>query len=137
MHVNPGEIVTIDANGIHSRFFDGPKAVPPAHCIFEQVYFANPSSRIFGQNVHLVRSRMGKQLAIEAPADADLVIPVPNCARCAAGGFAEQSGIPYARGFTVSHYAGRSFIEPEQPMRNLAVKMKLNVIREVVVSPNS
>ncbi len=128
--VEPGEIITLDKNGLHSRFYA--KGGRPAHCIFEQVYFADPSSTIFGENVHLVRSEMGRQLAREAPVEADLVTPVPNCARCAAGGYAEESGIPYSRGFTVSHYAGRSFIEPEQPMRDLAVKMKLNVIREVV-----
>jgi len=130
--VEPGEIVTIDETGLHSRYFDGPVAVTPAHCIFEQVYFADPSSTVFGENVHLARTRMGQQLAREAPASADLVIPVPNCARCAAGGYAQESGIPHARGFTVSHYAGRTFIEPQQPMRDLAVKMKLNVIKEVV-----
>ena len=130
--VEPGEIVTVDRRGLRSRFFDGPQAVPPAHCIFEQVYFADPSSLVFGENVHLVRTEMGRQLAREAPAEADLVIPVPNCARCAAGGYSQQSGITYARGYTVSHYAGRTFIEPEQPMRDLAVKMKLNVIKEVV-----
>jgi amidophosphoribosyltransferase len=130
--VAPGEIVVLDKDGIHSRYFDGPKTVTPAHCIFEQVYFADPSSTIFGENVHRVRHEMGRQLAREAPADADVVLPVPNCARCAAGGYSEESGIAYDRGFTVSHYAGRSFIEPEQPMRDLAVKMKLNVIRDVV-----
>ncbi len=134
--VEPGEIVTIDKNGLHSRHFDGAhediQHQKPAHCIFEQVYFADPSSMVFGENVHLVRHAMGQQLAREAPADADLVIPVPNCARCAAGGYAEEIGIPYGRGFTVSHYAGRSFIEPEQPTRDLAVKIKLNVIQEVV-----
>jgi len=130
--VEPGEIVTIDKNGLHSRFYDPPQNTTPAHCIFEQIYFSDPSSTIFGENVHLVRHAMGKQLAREAPVDAEVVIPVPNCARCAAGGYAEQIGIPYGRGFTVSHYAGRSFIEPEQPTRDLAVKMKLNVIQEVV-----
>ena len=130
--VEPGEIVTLNKDGVSSRFFDGPGATKPAHCIFEQVYFADPSSTIFGENVHMVRAEMGRQLAREAPADADVVIPVPNCARCAAGGYSEESGIPYDRGFTVSHYAGRTFIEPTQPMRDLAVKMKLNVIKEVV-----
>jgi len=130
--VEPGEIVTLCEKDISSRFFDGPKAVTPAHCIFEQVYFSDPSSTVFGENVNQVRHEMGRQLAREAPAEADLVIPVPNCARCAAGGYSEQSGIPYARGFTVSHYAGRSFIEPEQTMRDLAVKMKLNVIKETI-----
>lgn len=130
--VEPGEIVTIDDRGLHSRFFDGPGQTTPAHCVFEQVYFSDPSSTIFGENVHLARTAMGRQLAREAPVDADLVIPVPNCARCAANGYAHESGIHYARGFTVSHYTGRSFIEPDQPMRDLAVKMKLNVIKEVV-----
>jgi amidophosphoribosyltransferase len=130
--VEPGEIVTLNKNGISSRYFDRPKTVRPAHCIFEQVYFSDPSSTIFDENVHMVRAEMGRQLAREAPADADVVIPVPNCARCAAGGYSEESGIPYDRGFTVSHYAGRTFIEPTQPMRDLAVKMKLNVIKEVV-----
>ena len=132
--VEPGEIVTIDQKGLHSRFFDGPRAVTPAHCIFEQVYFADPSSDVFGENVHYVRHQMGRQLAREAPVPggADLVVPVPNCARCAAGGYSEESGIPYGRAFTVSHYAGRSFIEPQQKMRDLAVKMKLNVIKDTV-----
>ena len=130
--VEPGEIVTIDKNGLHSRFFQEPGTITPSHCIFEQVYFADPSSKIFGENVHQVRLAMGRKLAQESHVDADIVIPVPNCARCAAQGYAAESGIPYDRGFTVSHYAGRSFIEPEQPMRDLAVKMKLNVIREVV-----
>jgi len=130
--IEPGEIVRIDEKGLHSRFFDGPEAVKPAHCIFEQVYFADPSSTIFNENVHQVRTALGRQLAQEAPVEADLVVPVPNCARCAAGGYSEESGIPYGRGFTVSHYAGRSFIVPEQPMRDLAVRMKLNVIKEVV-----
>ena len=130
--VDPGEIVTLDKDGVSSRYFDPPGATKPAHCTFEQVYFSDPSSTIFGENVHVVRAEMGRQLAREAPADGDVVIPVPNCARCAAGGYSEQSGIPYDRGFTVSHYAGRSFIEPDQPMRDLAVKMKLNVIKEVV-----
>ncbi|MBN1764276.1 MAG: amidophosphoribosyltransferase [Sedimentisphaerales bacterium] len=128
----PGEIITLDDNGLHSRFFDTPGTTKPSYCIFEQVYFSDPSSTVFGENVHLVRHEMGKQLAREAPVEADIVTPVPNCARCAAGGYAEEIGIPYERGFTVSHYAGRSFIEPEQPTRDLAVKMKLNVIKEVV-----
>lgn len=130
--VEPGEIVTIDETGIHNRFFATGTAVRPSHCLFELVYFSDPSSTIFGQNVHLARREMGRQLAREAPVDADAVIPVPNCARCAAHGYADESKIPYGRGFTTSHYAGRSFIEPEQPMRDLAVKMKLNVIKEVV-----
>ncbi len=130
--VAPGEIVSIDDRGVHSEFFVQPGSVRPAHCVFEHVYFADPASDIFGENVHKVRRAMGRQLAREAPADADNVIAVPNCARCAALGFSEESGIPYTRGFVTSHYAGRSFIMPDQSLRDLAVKMKLNVIKETV-----
>lgn len=130
--VAPGEIVTLSEDGLSSRMFTEPGTVRRAHCIFEQVYFADPSSDIFGQNAHAFRVALGRQLAREAPAEADLVIPVPNCARCAAIGYSEESGLPRERGFTTSHYSGRSFIMPTQYERDLAVKMKLNVIREVV-----
>lgn len=130
--VAPGEIVTLSDNGVTSRMFVEPSQVKPAHCIFEQVYFADPSSDVFGQNVHAFRVALGRQLAREAPADADLVIPVPNCARCAAIGYSEESGLPRERGFTTNHYSGRSFIMPTQRQRDLVVKMKLNVIRDAV-----
>ena len=87
---------------------------------------------VFGQNVHLSRKAMGRRLAQEAPVEADRVVPVPNCARCAAIGYSQESGIALGRAFTTSHYAGRSFILPEQSQRDLAVKMKLNVIRDAV-----
>ncbi|MHC4091511.1 MAG: amidophosphoribosyltransferase, partial [Planctomycetota bacterium] len=96
------------------------------------IYFADPSSSVFGENVHVVRERLGRRLAREAPVEADMVMPVPNCARCAAIGYAHESGIPLGRGFTTSHYTGRSFIMPSQASRDLAVKMKLNVIKEAV-----
>ncbi len=127
--VEPGEIVTISAGGLRSRFFAEPGRVGRAHCVFEHIYFADPSSRIFGQNVHLVRLELGRVLARESPADADLVIAVPNCARCAALGYHEASGIPIGRGFTTNHYIGRSFIQPAQSIRDLTVKLKLNPIR--------
>lgn len=130
--VEPGEIVTIDKAGLSSYFFVEKGETTPAHCIFEQIYFANPSSDVFGENVHLVRKAMGRALAQEASVEADAVIPVPNCARCASMGYSEESGIPLERGFTTSHYTGRSFILPEQDMRDLAVKMKLSVIRPSV-----
>ncbi|HOB75187.1 MAG TPA: amidophosphoribosyltransferase [Phycisphaerae bacterium] len=130
--VEPGEIVSISPDGIHSSRIVPREAFKPAHCIFEQIYFASPASNVFGQNVHQVRKAMGAQLAREAPVDADIVVPVPNCARCAAIGYAQTSGIPYERGFTTSHYAGRSFIMPDQNMRDLAVRVKLNVIKENV-----
>jgi amidophosphoribosyltransferase len=101
-------------------------------CIFEHVYFADPASNVFGENVHSARERMGRMLAGEAPIDADLVVPIPNCARCAAIGYAQETRIPLGRAFTTSHYAGRSFIMPNQAARDLAVKLKLNVIKESV-----
>jgi len=130
--IEPGEIVRLDRRGAGRRHFVDPRECQPSHCIFEQVYFADPASLVFQENVHLVRLAMGKQLAREAPADADIVIPVPNCARCAAMGYARESGIPQGRGFTTSHYAGRSFIMPSEGQRSLTVKMKLNVIKESV-----
>lgn len=130
--VQPGEMVTIDESGLHSTLLLPPREARLAQCIFEHVYFADPSSLVFGETVHVVRERMGRELAREWPADGDLVIPVPNCARCAALGYSKESGIELGRGFTTSHYAGRSFILPEQASRDLAVRMKLNVIRESV-----
>lgn len=130
--VEPGEIVTIDDSGVRSRRFGGETNGRGAACIFEQIYFADPSSLVFGENVHLVRVKMGAQLAREAPVSADLVVPIPTSGQCAAVGFANESGIPYGRGFTTSHYALRSFILPTQSGRDSAVKMKLNVIRDAV-----
>ncbi len=130
--IEPGEILTISDDGLSSQRFGDESNRRQAACIFEMIYFADPSSDMFGQNVHIVRERMGARLAQEAAVEADLVIPVPNCARCAAIGYANESGIPLGRGFTTSHYSKRSFIMPSQASRDLAVKMKLNVIKQAV-----
>jgi len=130
--VQPGEIVTITANGLQSRRFVEPDTPRRGYCIFELVYFADPASWVFGENVHMARKEMGRALAREAPADGDLVIPVPNCARCAAMGYHEESGLPMGRGFTTNHYVGRSFIQPTQVIRDLTVRLKLNPIRASV-----
>ena len=130
--VEPGEIVTLTENGMSSRRFVERGAARPAYCVFEHVYFADPASLIFGENVHEARKRTGRQLAREAPCDADVVIAVPNCARCAALGYHEASEIPFGRGFTTNHYVGRSFIQPTQAIRDLTVKMKLNPIKSTV-----
>lgn len=131
--VEAGEIVTIDDSGLSSRHFGGDASARGAACIFEHIYFADPSSVIFGETVHLVRKAMGRRLFEEAPvADADLVVPIPSSGQCSAVGFAESSGIPYGRAFTTNHYAGRSFLLPEQHDREMRVRMKLNVIREAV-----
>lgn len=131
--VAPGEIVTLGFDGsMASRRFTPAGQQRIAHCIFEHVYFADPSSYVFGENVHSVRKAFGAQLAREAPVEADLVIAIPNCARCAALGYHAESGIPIGRGFTTNHYVGRSFIQPTQLIRDLTVKLKLNPIRAVV-----
>jgi amidophosphoribosyltransferase len=135
--IQPGEIVEIDARGVHSRFYVSEEEraqqhVKAAHCVFEHVYFANPSSLVYGFNVHQTRFRMGQQLAAEQPADADLVMSVPDSGRCACLGYSSVSGLAYRRGFVKSHYVGRTFIQPTQEMRDLAVKLKLNVIKETV-----
>jgi len=130
--VEPGEIIRLDEKGLRSRFFVKPGSVTPAHCIFEHVYFAKQNSRFFGENVHTLRKKFGHRLAREYPVEADVVIPVPDSGTAAAVGYAEESGIPFDMGFVRSHYVGRTFISPEQKLRELAVKLKLAVIHEVV-----
>lgn len=130
--IEPGEIVTLDARGISSRFFVTPGTVTPAHCIFEHVYFAKQSSIVFGENVHEVRKRCGRRLAQEHPVQADVVIPVPDSGTSAAIGYSLESGIPFDMGFVRSHYVGRTFISPSQALRDLEVKLKLTVVKEAV-----
>ena len=129
--VEPGEIVRIDDTGLHSRFFDK-AADEQARCVFEHVYFANPASKVFGQTVHLARQAMGRQLAKEAPVDADFVIPMPDSGRSAALGFARESGIPFDEGIVPNRFVGRTFILPNQKQRDRAVALKLNIIPDVV-----
>ncbi len=130
--VQPGEVIVIDEKGPRSYFpFEGLHS-RRAHCIFEHVYFARPDSTIFGDNVGLVRERLGRQLAKEHPAQADLVVPVPDSGNFAAMGFSKESGIPLAHGFTRNHYIGRTFINPSQSTRTLKVRIKLNPIREIL-----
>ncbi len=132
--VNPGEIVVIDstAPGIHFvNTLDKPQQVK-AMCAFEFVYFARPDSVMNGISVHASRERAGRQLAREYPADADCVIGVPDSGIAAAVGYAAESGLPYSLGFVKNRYVGRTFIKPTQAQRELAVKLKLNPIREVV-----
>ncbi|MCJ7777515.1 MAG: amidophosphoribosyltransferase [Sedimentisphaerales bacterium] len=130
--VEPGEIVTLDSRGISSRFFVTPGSIKPAHCLFEHIYFAKQNSTIFGENVHEFRKKLGRRLAIEHPIKADVVVPIPDSGTSAAIGFAEQSGIPFDMGMVRSHYIGRTFISPDQKMREVDVKIKLAPIREVV-----
>jgi len=129
--IEPGEIVTIDGSGVSSRRYASP-AKPLARCVFEHVYFANPASNVFGQNVLAARERLGARLAIEAPVEADFVMPMPDSGRSAAGGYARESGIPYREGIVPNRYVGRTFIKPTQAERDAAVRLKLNVVSEIV-----
>lgn len=130
--VEPGEIVRLDKDGLSSRFFVEPGSIKPAHCIFEHIYFAKQNSSIFGENVHEFRKRLGRKLAAEHPVKADVVIPVPDSGTSAAIGFAEHSKIPFDMGLVRSHYVGRTFISPDQKLRELEVNLKLAVIKEVM-----
>jgi amidophosphoribosyltransferase len=130
--VEPGEIVRLDKKGLHSRFFVRKGDVTPAHCIFEHVYFSKQNSRIFGENVHEFRKKLGRQLAIEYPVKADVVIPVPDSGTPAAIGYAQEAGIPFDMGLVRSHYIGRTFIAPDPKLRALDVRLKLAVVKEVV-----
>ena len=128
--VEPGEIVTLSDAGLATRRFAQPQT--PAHCLFEHVYFANPSSRVFGDTVQVVRERLGERLAAEQPVDADYVIPMPDSGRSAALGYARASGISYREGIVPNRYVGRTFIKPTQGERDAAVRLKLNIVDEIV-----
>jgi amidophosphoribosyltransferase len=129
--VAPGEIVIINEAGLTSvQAF--PEHERRAFCIFEYVYFARPDSTIAGRNVHRVRVEMGRQLARQNPVDADVVIPVPDSGNCAALGYSLESGIPYEMAFVRNHYVGRSFLQPSQLIRDFDVRVKLNLIGDVV-----
>ena len=129
--VEPGEIIRIDDHGIHSRIFAQPEK-RGARCVFEHVYFANPASNVFGQNVHLAREQMGRQLARESHVDADCVIPMPDSGRSAALGYAKESGLQFEEGIVPNRFVGRTFILPDQASRDRAVNLKLNIITELV-----
>lgn len=128
--VEPGEIVVIDKNGLNSLRFSSLKK--HAQCIFEYIYFARPDSKLFGQNVHEVRKKIGQQLAAEHPANADIVVAVPDSGISASLGFSEESGIPFDIGLMRNHYIGRTFISPLQIFRDFGVKIKLNPILNVL-----
>jgi amidophosphoribosyltransferase len=128
--LDPGEMVVIDVSGPRSLRPFTDTAVDPKLCLFEYVYFARPDARLYGQNVHHARVRMGEHLADQAPVDADLVMGVPESGIPAAEGFALRSGIPYGQGLVKNRYIGRTFIAPTQELRALGVRMKLNPLRD-------
>ncbi|MFI0432940.1 MAG: amidophosphoribosyltransferase, partial [Candidatus Nanopelagicales bacterium] len=127
--VEPGELIAIDEDGVRSRRF---AAAAPKYCLFEYVYLARPDSMLNGINVHGVRVAVGRELAKEHPADADIVVPVPDSGTPAAVGYAQGSGLPFAQGLVKNAYVGRTFISPSQSLRQLGIRLKLNPLREVI-----
>jgi len=127
--VKPGEMITFEDNEIKSEMIFNPT---PKQCIFEYIYFARPDSNVFGKNVYSIRKQMGRELALELPVDADMVIPVPDSGVAAALGYAQQAKIPFEMAIMRNHYVGRTFIEPTQEIRNLKVKMKLSPIKHKI-----
>ncbi len=127
--VEPGELVAVDEHGLRTRSF---AEAAPKGCLFEFVYLARPDTLLSDQRVHSVRVEVGRQLAREHPAEADLVIPVPESGTPAAIGYAEESGIPYGQGLVKNSYVGRTFIQPSQTIRQLGIRLKLNPLRDVI-----
>jgi amidophosphoribosyltransferase len=128
--IEPGEVLVADRDGVRSLHPFPPE--PTAHCVFEHVYFARPDSLVFGRTVLESRLLLGRQLAREAPADADVVVPVPDSGMGAALGYAQESGLPFEWGLIRNHYVGRTFIQPTQSIRSVGVKIKLNPVRQVL-----
>ena len=128
--VEPGEMIVIDEDGLRSSH----PLKPQQHsmCLFEHVYFARPDSLIYGQSVNESRHRMGQRLALEQPADADIVVPVPDSGTVAAIGYSAQSEISFRFGLVRNHYVGRTFIEPKQSIRSFGVRIKLNPVRDLI-----
>jgi amidophosphoribosyltransferase len=127
--IAPGELVCIDGRGVRSRTF---APAQPSGCLFEYVYLARPDTTISGRGVHATRVAVGRRLAAEHPADADLVIPVPESGTPAAIGFAEASGIPFGQGLVKNSYVGRTFIQPSQTIRERGIKLKLNPLKDAI-----
>lgn len=129
--IEPGEVLEIAPNGDLKSYFplDTQRISP---CIFEYVYFARPDSSVFGRNVYMVRKRLGEELAAEHPVEADLVVPVPDSGVTAAIGYSQRAGIPLELGLIRNHYVGRTFIEPQQSIRDFGVKVKLNANPDVL-----
>jgi len=128
--VEPGELVMVSEDGVTSRYFH--RGTQQASCVFEHVYFARPDSKIFGRWVQQSREEMGKQLARESHVPADLIVPVPDSGVTAAIGYASESGVPFNFGLIRNHYVGRTFIQPEQRVRDFGVRMKLNPVRALL-----
>ena len=132
--IDTGEVIVIDQNGLRTATWSGSQNAQDhrALCVFELIYFARPDSVMDGQLVHSVRQDLGAQLAREYPVDGDLVIGVPDSSTAAAIGYAQESGIPFSEGLMKNRYVGRTFIEPEQRLRDLGVRQKFNTLSDVI-----
>jgi amidophosphoribosyltransferase len=128
--VEPGEMVIVGPEGVTRERY-APEQTR-AQCVFEHVYFARPDSIVFERSVQESREMLGRLLAREAPADADLVVPVPDSGVAAAIGYADESGLPFRHALIRNHYVGRTFIEPSQVIRDFGVKLKLNPVRHLL-----
>jgi amidophosphoribosyltransferase len=128
--VEPGEALVISARGIRSVRPFAPSQL--SHCVFEHVYFARPDSYVFGESVNEIRTNLGRLLARESPVDADVVVPVPDSGVCAAIGYSSESGLPMRVGLIRNHYVGRTFIHPQQSIRDFSVRVKLNPVRSII-----
>jgi amidophosphoribosyltransferase len=128
--VEPGELIVVDGAGVRSFHPFPPE--PAAHCVFEHVYFARPDSLVFGRTVLDSRCELGRELAREAPAAADVVVAIPDSGVGAGLGYARESGLPFEWGLIRNHYIGRTFIEPRQGQRSVGVRIKLNPVRKVI-----
>ena len=129
--LDAGEVIIVDGNGLHTATWSGGTG-RQALCVFELIYFARPDSLMAGQLVHSARQELGAQLAREHPVDADLVIGIPDSSTAAAVGYAQESGIPFSEGLVKNRYVGRTFIEPEQRLRDLGVRQKFNTLVDVI-----
>lgn len=129
--IEPGEVIIISESGTESLYPFG-RNTQKAQCIFEHIYFARPDSRLFGDVAHMVRKRLGAEVSREHPVKADVVMPIPDSGNSAAMGYAEASGIPFDFGITRNHYIGRTFIQPQQAIRDFGVRVKLNPVREII-----
>ena len=128
--VQPGEMISVGPEGLMRERYSPEK--PLSQCVFEHVYFARPDSLVFGRSVQDSRELMGRMLAREAPAPADIVVPVPDSGNAAAIGYGSESGLPYRQALIRNHYVGRTFIEPSQAIRDFGVKLKLNPVRSLL-----
>jgi amidophosphoribosyltransferase len=130
--LEPGELAILDANGVHIEQAVAPRRGGEALCVFEHIYFARPDARMSGESLHAARERMGERLAVEAPVEADVVIPVPDSGTPAAIGYARAAGLPFGDGLIKNRYVGRTFIQPNQELREVGLRLKFNPLPHVL-----